>query len=119
MLRRFYEDDSLGVVVEKALRKKLPKLANTLADQRLLLLKREQWQLDELRIWREIDARKTEFVELDKIQIWFAETVFYAREGAVEFNQYENNRPVRSLQFFNGRLKSKSDGGFATIVERI
>jgi hypothetical protein len=76
-------------------------------------------QLDELRIRREIDARKAEFVELDKIQIWFAETVFYAREGAVEFKQYENNKLVHSLQFYNGRLKSKSDCGFATIVERI
>ena len=119
MLRRFYEEDTLGVVVDKVLREKLPKLANAPADQRVLLLEREQMQLDELRISREIDARKAEFVELEKVQIWFAETVFYAREGAVDFNQYENNKLVHSLQFYKGRLKSKSDGGFATIIERI
>ncbi len=76
-------------------------------------------QLDERRILREIDARRAEFVELLKAQVWFAETVFYAREGAVDFNQYENNKLAHSLQFYNGRLKSKSDGGFATIIERI
>jgi hypothetical protein len=119
LLRRFYEEDTLGVVVEKVLREKLPKLANTHADQRVLLLEREQMQLDELRISREIDARRPEFVALEKIQIWFAETVFYTREGAVEFNQYESNKLIHSLQFYNFRLKSKSDGGFATIVERI
>jgi|SRR5580700_9430055 hypothetical protein len=119
MLRRFFEEDTLGIVVEKVLRDKLPKLANTPADQRVLLLEREQMSLDERRILREIDARRAEFVELQKVQIWFAETVFYAREGAVDFNQYENNKLVHSLQFYNGRLKSKSDGGFATIIERI
>jgi hypothetical protein len=119
ILRRFFEEDTLGIVVEKVLRDKLPKLSNTPADRRVLLLEREQMPLDERRILREIDARRAEFVDLLKVQIWFAETVFYAREGAVDFNQYENNELVHSLQFYNGRLKSKSNGGFATIIERI
>jgi hypothetical protein len=118
-IRRFYKNDTFGAVVDKALRDKLPKLINTDADEWILLLEREQMLLDELTILREIESRRSDFVDVNKTHIWFAETVFYAKDEIVDFKQFEDNELVQSLEFFNGRLISKTEHGVVTIVERI
>jgi hypothetical protein len=116
---RFHENDTFGAVVDKALRDKLPKLTNTDADEWILLLEREQMLLDEVTILREIKSRRADFAGLNKAQIWFAETVFYERDGCVEFKRHVDFTHVQSLIFASGRLKMKIDDGVATIVERI
>jgi hypothetical protein len=119
LLRRYYEGNNLRAVVEQALRDKLPKLVNTPSDQRVLLLEREHMALDERTILQEIEARRSEFPGLNGIDMWFAETIFYDRDKAVLFNQYENNRLSKSLTFLRGRLKTKVENGVGTVVERI
>jgi len=104
---------------DKALNEKLPKLVSAIAEKRVLLLEREQMMLSEQTIRKKIEARASGHPELTKIDIWFAETVFYSSDGAVDFKRYEDNKVVESLMFFGNRLKMKSDHGFATIVERI
>jgi hypothetical protein len=118
-IRRFHEGYTLGEVVEKALSDKLPKLIQTVAEERILLLEREQMMLDELSICKEIGAQRSKFTGLTEVGIWFAETVFYASDQAVDFTHYENEEVIQSLQFFKGRLISKSEEGVVTIVERI
>ena len=77
-LIRRYGPTNISGSVEKALEAKLPKLAKTPADVRILLLERSQWSLSETQIWQEIQSRRVAFPLLTKInEIWFAETVFY------------------------------------------
>jgi hypothetical protein len=75
--------------------------------------------LSERTVCERIATRASSHPELTKIDIWFAETVFYSSDGAVDFKRYEDNKVVENLMFFRNRLKMKSDHGFATIVERI
>jgi hypothetical protein len=99
---------SLAVVVEKALATKVPKLAKTKADRRILLLERREWTLSEGQITDEIDRRRNSFPELNQIQeIWFAETVFYESSDYVRFSVRKDGEPVRVLAFRNGRLRER------------
>jgi hypothetical protein len=117
---RYYHEGTLGAMVEKALREKLPKLVNTVAEQRVLLFEREQMLLNELKILREVDARRSAFPDLAKVdQIWFAETIFYEKDKCAEFHLYESDKKVDSLTFLRGRLITKAHRGVATVVERI
>jgi hypothetical protein len=119
-LGRQYQDGTLGLIVENALRKKLKKLAQTDAEHRVLLLERDRLPLDELGILKEIDARRADFAELATIdEIWFAQTMFYERDACVEFNLYDGKKLAVSLTFLRGRLITKCDRGVTTIVERI
>lgn len=99
LIRRYGSFD-IDATVRKALDAKLPKLANTAADKRILLLERNQWYLDEMRIWQVIQSRASDFPLLSKInEIWFAETVFYDTSpdpkwsGHLRFNQYSGDDP--------------------------
>jgi hypothetical protein len=119
LLRRYYDGNNLGAVVEQALQDKLPKLANADADQRVLLLEREHMGLDERDVLREVEARRSEFPDLNGIDVWFAETIFFDRDQAVLFNQYENKGLSQSFTFVRGRLKTKVENGVGIVVERI
>ncbi len=56
-VRRQQVEDNLDAVIEKALRKKLPKLVNTTADKRILLLERQHMNLYPDRMLDEIKKR--------------------------------------------------------------
>ena len=103
--------------VKKALDKKLPKLAGTSADKRILLLERNQWPLCEEQIWQEIQRQAADFPLFSKIdEIWIAETVFYDVStdpkwcGYLGFKQYADDsaRLVASMAFMRGVLISRS-----------
>ena len=66
-VRRQQTDVNLGDVMEKALRKKLPKLANTKADRRILLLERQHMNLLPEMMLQEIDDRRATFPELASV----------------------------------------------------
>ena len=66
-VRRRQVDVNLGDVMEKALRKKLPKLANTKADQRILLLERQHMNLLPEMMLQEIEDRRATFPELASV----------------------------------------------------
>ena len=120
LIRRYGPTD-IGCSVEKALEAKLPKLAKTPADVRILLLERSQWSLSETQIWQEIQSRRVAFPLLTEIdEIWFAETVFYDGStdpnwsGYLGFNQYAGDEA--QLKFYRGVLISRSRDGIAEVT---
>lgn len=124
LIRRYGPTD-VGGSVEKALKAKLPKLAKTPADVRILLLERSQWSLSEKQIWREIQSRAAAFPLLNEItEIWFAETVFYDVptdpnwRDYLGFNEYagDDAQLVASMEFMRGVLISWSRNGVAEVT---
>ena len=124
-LIRRWGPTEVGASVEKALTAKLPKLANTPADVRILLLERNQMSLSEAQIWQEIRRRAAYFTLLSEIaEIWFAETVFYDVSPDpnwceyLGFNQYAGDeaRFMSSMEFMRGVLISRSQDGIAEVT---
>ena len=124
-LIRRWGPTNVDATVEKALAAKLPKLAETPADVRILLLERNQWSLSETQIWQEIQRRAADFPLLGKIaEIWFAETVFYDGptdpnwRGYLGFKQYTGDeaRLMASMEFMRGVLIPRSPHGIAEVT---
>lgn len=111
---RRYGPTNVGETVEKVLKAKLLKVVGTVADERILLLERNQWTLSELEMHDEIEKRRTTFPALAQVDVWFVETVF-AREdglrGYVDFKLYVNRKRAESFAFYDGRLFSRSKDG--------
>jgi hypothetical protein len=104
-VRRQQVDNNLGDVVEKALRKKLPKLVKTKAAKRILLLERQHMLLRPESIYNEIEKRKSIFAQLANVhEIWMTETIFYESDDYLRFELYENGALVQSLDFKDGQL---------------
>lgn len=107
-VRRQQIEDNLDAVIERALRRKLPKLVNTTADNRILLLERQHMNLHPDRMLDEIKKRSSSFPELAYVdEIWIIEAMFYGTafgETYVRFGHYQNAREVKSFTFNDGRL---------------
>src|SRR5262249_10354151 len=70
-VRRQQMNNDLGDVIEKALKKKLPKLVNTPAERRILLLERQHMNLLPEMVLGEIERRRASFPDLAKVdEIW-------------------------------------------------
>ena len=108
-VRRQKVEDNLGEVIERALRKKLPKLVNTAADKRILLLERQHGNLSPKDILNEIDKRKSSFPDLAHVdEIWILETIFYGTAfGGTYFRceLYKDGRMIRGFNFVDGALR--------------
>ena len=124
VIRRYGQTD-VGGSVEKALKDKLPKLAKTPADVRILMLERSQFPLIESEIWQEIQRRAADFPRFTKInETWFAETVFYDGPadpnwcGYLGFNRYAGNEALlaASMEFMHGVLISRSRDGIVEVT---
>jgi hypothetical protein len=73
-------------VVRKALEDKLPKLAGTHADKRILLLEKDNLPRDYTEFAKVIESLKGEFPDLAKIdEVWVVNTVGWANEGCLFF----------------------------------
>lgn len=112
-VRRQQVDANLGRVIEKALRRKLPKLVNTKADKRILLLERQHMDLLPEMMVREIEARRASFPDLAHIdEIWIVETILYGTAFGgtyLRFELYDKNGDIiRSYDFNEGTLISES-----------
>ena len=120
-VRRQQMDLSLGDVVEKALRKKLPKLANTKADRRILLLERQHMNLLSEMILQEIADRRAAFPELASVdEIWIIETIFYGTVFGgtyLRFELYRDGDVIRSYDFNEGKLISASENGWPKMIQ--
>jgi hypothetical protein len=102
-------DGSLGAVVKKALKMKLPKLISTEADRRILLLERDEFTLPESAIHKEIEKRRRMSSDLGKVnEIWFAETVFFHSAEYVRFSLISSGVETRALAFHRGQLITRS-----------
>jgi hypothetical protein len=122
-VRRQQIDNSLADVVEKALKKKLPKLVNTPADRRILMLERQHMNLLRESMLAEIECRRARFPELAKVdEIWVIETILYGTEFGgtyLRFELYENGRVTRSYDFKGKKLLTRLEDGLAEVVNRL
>ena len=122
-VRRQQIDNNLGDVIEKALKKKLPKLVNTPADKRILLLERQHMNLLPEDILAEIERRRTLFSELGKVdEVWIIETIFYGTAFGgtyLRFELRENGHLARSYDFKDEKLLTRFEDGFTEVVNRI
>jgi len=101
--------NDLDKVVEKALRRKVPKLVNTNADCHILLLERDQFTLHPKLIFAEIERQRPKFPLLERVdEIWEVETVFYKQGGYVGFELPRGERLLATMQFENGILTGHS-----------
>jgi hypothetical protein len=100
----------LGTVVEKALRTKVTKLANTSATKRILLLEKEQVPFSVLQIYAEIVRLASSFPDLAAIhELWFVDTSCWATEGWAWFSLLDGRGLVELLTFEHGALNARRD----------
>lgn len=100
----------LRVNVEKALRRKLPKLVKTEAARRVLLFERDQIIIGDSRIYEEIAGLAPLFPELSSIdEIWFANTAMRESEGSTYFTLIDGCGLVELLRFQNGVMRYRRD----------
>lgn len=101
--------NDLDIVVEKALRRKLPKLVNTKADHHILFLEREDMTFHPELIFAEIERQRPNFPSLDRVdEIWEVETVGYKSIGYVGFDMAIGTNGPATMQFQNGVLTGHS-----------
>jgi hypothetical protein len=111
-VRRQQMEDNLGEVIEKALKNKLPKLVQTKAEKRILLLERQHMNLYPNHMIEEVEKRKSRFPDLACVdEIWILETMFYDRESYLRFERFENGELVGSLNFDGAGLLDKFENG--------
>lgn len=92
-IRRLQVEQNLGRVIEKALANKLPKLINTPADRRILMLERQHMNLYPASILAEIQKRAAMFPDVAKVdEIWFVETMGYDTESILYFERDGNGK---------------------------
>jgi hypothetical protein len=105
LVRRQQVANDLDKVIEKALRKKLPKLMNTEADRHVLFLERDQFTFNPDLIFAEIERQRPNFPFLERVdEIWHVETIGYRRDGIVHFELPEGDRVLATIAFKNGEL---------------
>lgn len=111
-VRRQQVTNDLDKVIEKALRKKLPKLVNTKADRHVLFLERDQFTFFPDLIFNEIERQRSNFPLLEQVdEIWHVETVFYRQGGHVDFELRSGDRLRATIAFHNNTLVGHSKDG--------
>lgn len=100
---------TLGEVVEEALKRKLPKLVKTAAEQRVLLIERQHISLGDTRISDEIGKLAANFPELNDVnEIWIVDTSILESDGFTYFRHIDRERGlVESLIFDKGVLRTR------------
>lgn len=88
-------------MIEKALKRKLPKLVNTTADKRVLVLERQHMNLRPEMMMEEIDRRRNLFPHLAGVEIWILETHLYDTSFVFRFERYERGKMVKDLDFYS------------------
>ena len=105
-----------GVVMEKALKKKVPKLVATPADQRILIFEREHFNFFPEQILDEIEKQRPTFPDLEKVdEIWILETVFYRPGAHIQFDLYKGKEVIASLRFQGETLTGRSKDGMPAL----
>ncbi|MFQ5796726.1 MAG: hypothetical protein ACE5JP_16985 [Candidatus Bipolaricaulia bacterium] len=118
LIRRQQVGTDLGEIVSNALKKKLPKLVNTTAEKRILLLERQHMNLLPEQILEEIERRRTDFPELAHVQeIWIVETMFYESDGHLRFELYRNGDVIRGIDFQHGRQLFKEYADTSAVLD--
>jgi hypothetical protein len=122
-VRRQQIDNDLPDVIEKALKKKLPKLVNTPADRCILLLERQHMNLLPKSMLEEVERRRATFLELAKVdEVWIVETIFYGTPFGgtyLRFELYENGHVVQSYDFKDEKLLTRFEDGLTEIINHV
>ena len=99
LVRRQQVSNDLEKVIEKALRRKLPKLVNTKANRHLLFLERDQFTFKPDLIFAEIERQRPHFPLLGQVdEIWHVETIFF-EQGYVYFEERMGTAKGASFMF--------------------
>jgi hypothetical protein len=113
-IRRQQTEENLDIVIAKALRCKVPKLKNTEADKRILLLERQHMNLLPERMLEEVEKCRPSFLELNQVdEIWIVETILHGTTfggSYLRFEHYENGKETISLDFKDGKLLQQQEG---------
>jgi hypothetical protein len=108
-LGRCDKPNTLDKIVEKAIQRKVPKLARAKADKKILLLQREHVSMSETEILAEIEKLAPLHTDLAKVdEIWFANTSIMESEGWVYLSRLHRG-PTEIMRFHNGALKHRRD----------
>jgi len=108
-LGRCDKPNTLDTIVEKAIQRKVPKLARANADKKLLFLQREHSSMSETEILADIEKLAPLHADLAKIdEIWFANTSSMESEGWVYLSRLHRG-PTQIMRFHNGVLKHRRD----------
>jgi hypothetical protein len=123
-IRRQQMDVNLGDVVEKALRNKVPKLVNTKAEKRILLLERQHMILVPEMMLKAIEDRRASFPDLAVVdEIWIIETMFYGTAFGgtnLRFELYgTKGNLIHSFDFDEGKLIRESEDGWAKVIQQV
>jgi hypothetical protein len=111
-VRRQQVTNDLDKVIQKALRKKLPKLVNTKADRHLLILERDQFAFHPDLIFTEIERQRPNFPLLEKVdEIWHVETMCYRQGGHLYFELRKGDLLLATIAFQNDELVGHSKEG--------
>lgn len=110
LISRHNMPGDLAMIVEKALRTKVPKLVRTPADKRILLLERDQMALGDGQIYQELVKLAPGFHNLAQVdEIWIVNTSILASEGWAYFTLMDGRGLVELLTFENAVLKTRRD----------
>ncbi len=99
--------------VRKALQNKLPKLALTDVDCRILMLERDQGFVYPSDIRKDVDGLRSDFPLLSKVhELWICDTAtFGAPREWVEFVRHQDGVHAESFSFYQGKLQSIARNG--------
>jgi hypothetical protein len=110
IIRRYGDFDVRGTV-RTALEKKLPKLAGTKAQKRLLMLERDQRHLDHQTIAAQIEDLRSDFPLIRSIEeIWIAET--HDDRTIILFEPLVDDRRYAPVYMFNGDKLMHAAAGY-------
>jgi hypothetical protein len=108
-LARCDKPGNLDQIVEKAIKRKVPKLVRTQANKRILLFQREHISMGDTEILALIETVAPQYPELAKVdEIWFANTSIMESEGWVYLSRLHRG-PTEIMRFHNGVLKHRRD----------
>jgi hypothetical protein len=102
---------------------KLPKLVNTPATRRVLVLERRHMNLGPKQILHEIETRSASFPALSSVDhIWSVKTVFFATDfgrGHIRLELRKGHALTASYDFDGTQLMTRYEDSFAKVVHRI
>ena len=103
LIRRYGPFD-LSSTIRTALEKKLPKLVETEADKRILMLERDQWHVEHTAIAAELERLRDDFPKLALVdEIWIAET--HHNRHFVLFDPVRPDRSYAPVFAFDGDVR--------------
>lgn len=116
-VRRQQVENNLDKVIERALKKKLPKLVGTPAHKRILILERQHMNLLPDSMLAEIERQRSIFKQSESVdEIWILETMSYEHDLCIGFERFESGTLVGQMFFQGDQLLDKFENGEAVVV---